>query len=51
MAAAVEFSTQPKLDGFVHKNRSYTFADPTYVNANIGMRMPKYQHQRFEIIE
>jgi len=51
MTAAVEFSTQPKLDGFVHKNRYYTFADPTYVNANIGMRMPKYQHQRFDIIE
>lgn len=51
MAAAVEFSSQPKLDGFVHKNRHYTFADPTYINANIGMRMPKYQSQRFEVIE
>ena len=51
MIAAVEFSTQPKLDGIVHNNRYYTFADPTYVNANIGMQIPKYQHQSYDVIE
>lgn len=51
MSAAVEFSTQPQLDGVIHNNRYYIFADPTYVNANIGVQMPQYQHKNYEIIE
>jgi len=51
MATAVRFSSKPALDGFVHKNHFYVIADPTYVNANIGMSIPKYQNKRFDIIE
>lgn len=54
MSTAIELSPSTnttKLDGFRYKNRHYTLADPTYVNANIGITMPEYKHKKYEIIE
>jgi hypothetical protein len=54
MAAAVKLSTHPKnsqWDGFMYKNSYYTIADPTYMNANIGMTMPTYKNKKFDIIK
>ncbi|MFA6788067.1 MAG: hypothetical protein WC149_00665 [Arcobacteraceae bacterium] len=53
MAAAVKLSNlnPTKLDGFIYKNNYYTIADPTYMNANIGMSMPEYKHKKFDIIK
>lgn len=51
LATAVAFSSSIKGDSFTFKNRQYTMADPTYINANIGMTMPKYSNERFEIIK
>ena len=54
MAAAVKLSSPPKnsqWDGFMYKNSYYTIADPTYMNANIGMAMPTYKNKKFDIIK
>jgi hypothetical protein len=51
LSAAVEFSTPINANGFTHQNRQYIFADPTYINANIGMVMPKYQSSSFRVIK
>lgn len=54
MSAAVELSSATNtthLDGFNHKSKHFTLADPTYVNANIGTTMPEYKNKKFEIIE
>jgi hypothetical protein len=43
IATAVEFSQPIKGDSWMLNGKSYTIADPTYVNANAGMTMPQYQ--------
>jgi hypothetical protein len=51
LIAAVEFSTPIDANGFTHENKHYIFADPTYINANIGMVMPQYQNSKFRVIK
>ncbi len=51
LAAAVKFSNPPEGDFVMAKGEKYTIADPTYVNANIGMTMPQYRGQEPEIVE
>lgn len=43
IATAVEFSQPAQGDSWKFKGKRYTVADPTYVNANIGMTMPQYK--------
>ncbi len=50
MSAAVNFSSKVNGDGFVYHNKRYIMADPTYINANVGMTMPIYKKRSFSII-
>lgn len=49
MASAVELDN-PRGDVVKYKNRVYTVADPTYINANIGNSMPDLKGIKPEII-
>jgi hypothetical protein len=49
-ATAVAFSTSVSGAKFQYKNKHFTVADPTYINANAGMSMPKYKNSKFELI-
>lgn len=51
VATAVHFSQ--KVNGTVIKfdNKDYTICDPTYINANIGMMMPKFANAEIKVIE
>jgi hypothetical protein len=42
IATAVEFSSPVKGDSWELNGKRYTIADPTYVNANVGMTMPQF---------
>jgi hypothetical protein len=50
LATAVAFSSYIKGDSFNFNNKRYTMTDPTYINANVGMSMPKYANSTFKII-
>jgi len=51
LATAVNFSTNPGGDSVTWNGTTYTVADPTYVNADIGMSMDKYKNKQPEIIK
>ncbi len=42
-----------KTDGDVlsYKGTVYTVADPTCINANIGMAMPQFRNSQYKVIE
>jgi hypothetical protein len=42
IATAVEFSKPVQGDSWELNGKRYTIADPTYVNANVGMTMPQF---------
>ncbi|MGK0255428.1 MAG: hypothetical protein ACI81I_000024 [Arcobacteraceae bacterium] len=50
LATAVNFSSYLSGDNFMYKGKKYTISDPTYINANSGMVMPKYKNSKFQII-
>lgn len=50
LTTAVAFSSSIKGDSFTYKEKQYTMADATYINANVGMSMPKYKNKSFKII-
>ena len=50
LATAVAFGSKVSGDRFKFNGMIFTVADPTYINANVGMTMPKYKNSRFEII-
>jgi hypothetical protein len=50
LATAVAFHSKVSGDSFVFNNKRYTIADPTYINANVGMTMPQYKNKSFKII-
>lgn len=50
LATAVAFSSDVKGDSFNYDKKRYTMADPTYINSNVGMTMPKYIKSNFKII-
>lgn len=50
LATAVKFTKAPEGDYVMVNGQKYTIADPTYVNANIGMTMPQYEGQKPEIL-
>lgn len=43
IATAVEFNGTTEGDSWDFNGKRYTMADPTYVNANVGMTMPQYK--------
>jgi hypothetical protein len=51
LSTAVAISSQINGSSIKYKDKVYTLSDPTYINANTGMVMPKYKNQTFSIIE
>lgn len=51
LATAVKFSKHPGGDSIKWQGNTYTVADPTYVNADIGMTMTKYKDKKPEVVE
>ncbi len=45
VAAAVAFTVPVSGSYYVYENRKYFVTDPTYINAPIGMSMPKYRNE------
>lgn len=50
LATAVAFNSKVEGDSFTQDGRVYTIADPTYINANIGMTMKQYANTDFQVI-
>jgi len=51
VATAVQFSADVSGDYVVYKNKKYIICDPTYINANLGMRMPQLKDAEPEVIQ
>lgn len=51
LATAVGFSGKVDGDTIIYKGRTFTVADPTYINANAGMAMPQFKNSTYKIIE
>ena len=50
VATAVRFNSPVKGERFTYRGNSYVLADPTYINANVGMRMPSLKGARVEVV-
>ncbi len=50
VSCAVKFNEQVKGDFLTINNQTYTVCDPTYLNAPIGMAMPKYKDEKAKIV-
>jgi hypothetical protein len=50
VATAVHLAQGAEGDYVTYNGRRYTVADPTYINATIGMTMPEYRSTRPEVI-
>jgi hypothetical protein len=50
IATAVKFSKPAQGDSWQLNGKRYTMADPTYVNANVGMTMPQYKNKAPKLI-
>jgi hypothetical protein len=46
IATAVQLKTAVKGDVIIFNNKNYTVADPTYINASLGMSMPAFKKNR-----
>jgi len=51
IATAVKLNSDLDGDHILYKNSKYVISDPTYINANIGVAMPKFKEIQPEIIE
>lgn len=51
IATAVRFSKPVSGDSVNYKGNRYVICDPTYINADIGMAMPRYRTTRPGVIE
>lgn len=51
IATAVRFSKHPGGDYIIFRDERYTVSDPTYINAPVGLTMPKYADMTAAIIE
>lgn len=49
VATAIAFSTEVPGTGWNIRQRRYTIADPTYINADAGMVMPDYANTRAQL--
>jgi hypothetical protein len=50
IATAVQIGDQAYGDYVSFKNTKYTIADPTFINAPLGMTMPKYKNKAAKVI-
>lgn len=50
VATAVQFNKAVEGDSVMYKGRRYVVADPTYINSNAGMSMPKFKQYKPAII-
>jgi hypothetical protein len=50
IATAVQLKTAVKGDVVTFNNKDYTVADPTYINARLGMTMPAFKKNRPNVI-
>ncbi len=51
VATAVHLGQGTPGDYLVYQHEKYTIADPTYINAPLGMAMPQYKNSRPQIIK
>ncbi len=51
ISTGVNFNSDLSGDFVMYKNSKYLICDPTYINANMGMSMPKYKEMKPKIIE
>lgn len=51
LATAVALPGKTDGDVLSYKGTVYTVADPTYINANIGMAMPQFRNSQYKVIE
>ena len=51
VATAVLFEGHVDGDSVTHNGKRYVIADPTYVNALIGMAMPNFKNEKPEVIK
>ena len=50
LATAIYIGEALEGDSMVHENKRFVVADPTYINASIGMTMPRYRNVNPTII-
>ena len=50
VATAVQLKHTAEGDSVIYNGKRYTVADPTYINATVGMTMPEYKNARPDII-
>ena len=50
VATAVGFNENVSGDSVSYNNKRYVIADPTYINANIGMAMPEFKNTKPTVI-
>ena len=50
VATAVHFNGQVSGDAVTHNGKRYVVADPTYINASVGMTMPDYKNSKPGVI-
>lgn len=50
VATAVNLKTQVPGDSVTYNGKRYVVADPTYINASVGMTMPDYKKVKPEVI-
>ncbi len=51
VAAAVNTNTEVSGDYIVYNNTKYVITDPTYINACMGLTMPKYKNSEATVID
>lgn len=50
MSVAVRFNEDVSGDYITYEGRRYVVADPTYINAPVGLTMPRYAKEQAEVI-
>jgi len=51
ISTAVHFQNELKGDKILYNSTNYIVCDPTYINANVGMAMPKFKEMQPKIID
>lgn len=51
VATAVKFKSSVSGDAVMHNGKRYVVADPTYINASVGMAMPDFKKEKPGIIK
>ncbi len=51
ISTAVRLNMEIKGDSLTYQGKKYLIADPTYINANIGMAMPQHKQAKAEFVK